>query len=293
MPANVIELTATYREEDIHHALIFVDMLGFGELTRRNPHRITDREAEPGSVVSSTSRLQTQLVRFQRVIDNLIASQAPHGGVSAQVFSDCVYIDVGRFSRRAVDLAPGLMRDFILAEVPVRMGIGMGTYYAFRHSLEQADDQLVARSLFAGTGVVFAHDAEACGAKGCRILVHPSAEDSLRHHKHDSRLMSLPTELKGVRTELCYLATEAQEDQFDSREGRRRIVDQDLLLLRHIDGIEHGSEPMPDEVRIHYTDTRAAINRMRAKTRGTSLDEAAEQEQAINDEVDAAGDQGD
>jgi hypothetical protein len=147
MPANVIEVTGTYREEDTHRALIFVDMLGFGELTRRNPHRISDRQAAHGSVVSSTSRLQTQLVRFQRVIDNLIASQAAHAGVSAQVFSDCAYIDVGRFSRRAVEVAPGLMRDFILADVPVRMGIGMGTYYAFRHSLEQADDQLVARSL--------------------------------------------------------------------------------------------------------------------------------------------------
>jgi hypothetical protein len=293
MPANVIEVTATYREEDIHRALIFVDMLGFGELTRRNPHRISDRQAAQGSLVSSTSRLQTQLVRFQRVIDNLIASQAAHGGVSAQVFSDCAYIDVGRSSRRAVDVAPGLMRDFILADVPVRMGIGMGTYYAFRHSLEQADDQLVARSLFAGTGVVFAHDAEACGAKGCRILVHWSAEESVRHHKHDALLMSLPAEMNGVRTELCYLATEAQEDQFDSREGRRRIIDQDLLLLRHIDEIEHQSEPLPDDVRIHYTDTRAAIHRMRAKTRGTSLDEAAQQEQAINDELDAAGDQGD
>lgn len=105
--------------------------------------------------------------------------------------------------------------------------------------------------------------------------------------------MSLPTEIKGIRTELCYLATEAQELQLDGRQGRRRIVDQDLLLLRHIDGIEHQGEPMPDEVRIHYTDTRAAIDRMRAKTRGTSLDGAAEQEQVINDEVDAAGDQGD
>lgn len=293
MPANVIEGTGSFVEEDIHRALIFVDMLGFGELTRRNPHRIISRRAERGHVVSSTSRLQTQLVRFQRVVDNLIASQATQGGVSAQVFSDCAYIDVGRFSRRVVDVAPGLMRDFILADVPVRMGIGMGTYYAFRHSLEQADDQLVARSLFAGTGVVFAHDAEACGAKGCRILVHWSAEESLRHHKHDTLLMSLPAEMKGVRTELCYLATETHDDQFDAREARRRIVDQDLLLLRHIGEIEHQSEPMPDDVRIHYTDTRAAIHRMRAKTRGTSLDEAAQQEQAINDEVDAAGDQGD
>src|SRR5215213_51293 len=104
MPANVVELTAIYREENIHHALIFVDMLGFGELTRRNPHRISDQQAERGHVVSSTSRLQTQLVRFQRVLDNLIASQITQGGVSAQVFSDCAYIDVGRFSRRALDV---------------------------------------------------------------------------------------------------------------------------------------------------------------------------------------------
>jgi hypothetical protein len=290
---STITATGTYREEDAHHAIIFVDMLGFAELTRNNPHRIFEREAEPGQLVTVTSRMQTQLVRFQQVIDSLISGQATKGGVSAQVFSDCAYIDAGRSSGRSVELAPSLMRDFLKAEVPVRMGIGMGTYYAFRHSLEQEDSNLVARSLFAGTGVVYAHDAETCGGKGCRIFVHWSAEESLRHHGHTRLLLPLPAQLRGVKSELSYLDTEPQQDHFDPRKGRRSIVDQDLLLLSHIQNIERASEPVPDYARVQYTDTYAAIDRMRDKMRGTTLEEAAGQEQEISDEVDAVGDQGD
>ena len=132
---------------------------------------------------------------------------------------------------------------------------------------------------------VFAHDAEACGAKGCRILVHWSAEQSLRHHTHDLLLMSLPAEMKGIRAELRYLATEAHEDQFDAREARRRIIRSGPVTSEACRRDWTQTEPMPDDVRIHYTETRAAIHRMRAKTRGTSLDEAAQQEQAINDEL--------
>jgi hypothetical protein len=51
------------------------------------------------------------------------------------------------------------------------------------------------------------------------------------------------------------------------------------------------SEPMDDRVRLHYTETLAALGRMRERLRrGTTLEEAAWREQELNDEVDAAGD---
>ncbi len=80
----------------------------------------------------------------------------------------------------------------------------------------------------------------------------------------------------------------------DSRYNRKRIVDQDLLAIRHVEQMMQQSEPMDDKVRLQYTETLAALGRMRKRlSRGTTLEEAALREQEINDEVDAAGDQGD
>jgi hypothetical protein len=121
------ETTLVTRPEDEPRTLIFVDMLGFAELTRRNPTRILDwGPDERGFTGSGTTELQSRVVRFQHVIDSIIKTQAGFGGVSAQVFSDCAYIDVST-SLRAVRVAVDLMQEFIEMEVPVRMGLGRGT----------------------------------------------------------------------------------------------------------------------------------------------------------------------
>ncbi|MGE0815971.1 MAG: hypothetical protein AB7O93_21715, partial [Vicinamibacterales bacterium] len=130
------------RDEDRQRTLIFVDMLGFAQHTLRNPTRLFESGPdEHGFVVSGTTPLQSRVVRFQRVLDLLISAHSTTGGVSAHVFSDCAYVDMGT-SIRAARAAADMMRDFIRFEVPVRMGIGRGTYYAFKHSTESADTRL-------------------------------------------------------------------------------------------------------------------------------------------------------
>jgi hypothetical protein len=58
--------------------------------------------------------------------------------------------------------------------------------------------------------------------------------------------------------------------------------------------MERASEPMPEDVRVQYLETYAAIDRMRQHIRrGNSLEQGAAAEDEFNDEVDAAGDQGD
>jgi hypothetical protein len=142
---SVITVTGTYREEDTHHALIFVDMLGFATLTTRHIVRVVDRELEPGKLTTSTTPIQTQINRFQRVLDLVIARQMQHGGVSAQIFSDCAYVDAGRLVSRSIQVSIELMRAFIVADVPVRIGIGFGTFYSFKQSLEQVEGHIVAK----------------------------------------------------------------------------------------------------------------------------------------------------
>ncbi len=287
------ETTAVSRPEDEPRTLIFVDMLGFAELTRRNPTRILEwGPDERGFTGSGTTELQSRVVRFQHVIDSMIMTQAGFGGVSAQVFSDCAYVDVST-SLRAVRVAVDLMQEFIDMGVPVRMGLGRGTYYSFKHSVENTGTEMVTKALFAGTAVVNAYGAEQCGGKGCRILVHPSVESDLASARSDEPLMPLPEELKGVRSEVCYLPHDVHIDEMDSRYSRKRIVDQDLLAIRHVEQMMQQSEPTDDKVRLQYTETLAALGRMRKRlSRGTTLEEAAFREQEINDEVDAVGDQG-
>jgi hypothetical protein len=288
------ETTVVSRPEDQPRTLIFVDMLGFAELTRRNPTRILEwGPDENGFTGSGTTELQSRVGRFQHVIDSIIRTQAGFGGVSGQVFSDCAYVDVST-SLRAVRVAVDLMREFINMEVPVRMGLGRGTYYSFKHSIENTGTEIVTKALFAGTAVVNAYDAEQCGGKGCRILVHPSVESDLTNASSDEELMPLPEDFKSVRAEVCYLPQEVHIDEMDSRYNRKRIVDQDLLAIRHVEQMMQQSEPMDDRVRLQYTETLAAVGRMRKRlSRGTTLEEAALREKQINDEVDAAGDQGD
>ncbi len=107
--------------------------------------------------------------------------------------------------------------------------------------------------------------------------------------------MPLPHELKGgIKSEVCYLPQEVHVYEMDSRENRKRTVDQDLLLIRHVRQMMQQSEPMDDAVRLQNTETLAAIDRMRQRlSRGTTLEEAAFEEEETNNESDAIGENDD
>jgi hypothetical protein len=277
--------------ENQPRTLIFVDMLGFAELTRRNPTRVLEWGPDQhGFTGSGTTELQSRVVRFHHLVDSVLSSQTGCGGVSAQVFSDCAYIDVTT-SLRALHVAADLMRASIMLDVPVRVGLGRGTYYSFKYSVENTGTDVVTKALFAGTAVVNAYSAEQCGGKGCRIFVHPSVESDLDTSRSDHPLVPLPHELKGeIKTEVCYLPQEVHVYEMDPRENRETTVDQDLLLIRHVRQMMEQSEPMDDAVRLQYTETLAAIDRMRQRlSRGTTLEEAAFEEQETNNESDAIG----
>jgi len=144
---------------------------------------------------------------------------------------------------------------------------------------------MVTKALFAGTAVVFAHAAEHCGAKGCRILLHPTAEEDLRRVGSHAPLVNLPARVRGIEVELCYLPAAFQDYH------QKPYADRDLQILRHIQRMEADSEPMEDEDRVQYTETRAAIERMRtAMHRGTTLEKAEANEAEMINELLAIAD---
>jgi hypothetical protein len=189
------------------------------------------------------------------------------------VFSDCAYIDV-HTSLRAARVAVEMMLLFNKVDVPVRIGLGRGTFCGFKYSVDVSAPDMVTKALFAGTAVVFAHAAEQCGAKGCQILVHPSAEEDSRRVGSHPRLVPLPAKLKHhVAVEICYLPNDFEDwDQ-------KLYADRDIEIIRHVRQMEAASEPLEDKHRLQYTETHAAIDRMRAAMhRGTTLEKAERNE---------------
>jgi hypothetical protein len=213
-------------------------------------------------VGSGTTPLQTRIVRFQRVLDSMIREQELYGGVSALIFSDCAYIDLATSLRAAVGAAD-LMRGFNAAHVPVRMGIGRGTFYGFKYSIETSGaSHMVTKALFAGTAVVNAHAAERCGAAGCRILIHPSVEDSLPDIRSKMPVMSLEPAYNSARFELCYLFENETDFQLDFRTDKSKMVNRDELMFHNLGAMQEESRPTTPRALAQFTDTLEAFERM-------------------------------
>ena len=236
------------RKEDQEQTLIFVDMLGFAALTEKHPHRI---ETNQSGVF--TAPTQSQFNRFDHVLDWCINDQRFYGGITAMLFSDCAFLNPGN-SLRAALIATGLMRKFIKAGVPVRMGIGKGTFYSFGYSTDTGGDfMLISKSRFLGTSIVRAAAAEKCGRKGMRIFVHPKVDD-LNSNAH-FKILQVPQPSATANRELDYLyPAEPGHDPLTVDTSDRNLFSQVAAM----------KDPKAKlSIRRQYIDTLKALNRMR------------------------------
>lgn len=257
--------TGRQMEENAEHTLIFVDMLGFAALTTDNPTcLVTYGPDEHGYSGTSTSLLQSQFMRFRRIIESCISEQRLRGGMQAMLYSDCAYLDLGN-SVRAGLVATELIRKFLRERVPVRMGMGRGTFYAFGFSIDVTDSTTITHSLFAGTAVVHAHAAERCGGKGMRIFVHPSLEPERRLIEQSVKMLPLPTKNDDAKWELNYLCeTKPAQEQPSADES-------DLELFEAVASMNNPKASW--KVRRQYIETHKALNRMRRANNRTPFDE--------------------
>jgi len=239
--------------ENAESTLVFVDMLGFAAQTERCP---TQTVSGPGS--SETSETSNKFGTFQRALDKCIFEQGLNGGVQAMLFSDCAFLNFGnslRVSRVAIDL----MRQFILAKVAVRMGIGKGTFYLRQCSNEFSDSATIARALFFGTAVVRAHHAER-GGKGLRIFLHPSVELD----ECSIKVLPLSSPSTYANRELNFLYEPMPVDRHPPVSYYDR---------RLFDEVYNMKDLAPEEEHIQYTETTDAMNRMRKQyTRDELID---------------------
>jgi hypothetical protein len=247
----------TAKTEDEPRVLLFVDILGFEAITREIRVRVEDYPPdEHGFTGSGTTELQGRFVRFSNVLDRHVFEEGLSGGVQAMLFSDCAFL-VYENALRAALAAASLMRCFISRCVPVRIGLGKGTFYDVEYATSTTADQsrVVSRSRFYGTAVIHAHAAEQCGGKGMRIFLHRSLDEDLPLVRNRLRPMKLRRPLKGVNYELDYLYEEGPALEKPSADEQDRGLFAKVALLKN--------PAWPKKVLRQYAETFAAMNRMR------------------------------
>lgn len=165
---------------DVH--AIFIDVMGFADsilhlgereqsqLEKNLRHTIMDPESS-AAVLALASRYRT----FHETIrEELDLNESTVDFV--MTFSDSAYILTERFET-AARIAFGVMRRCLFSDIPLRIGIGRGTFARLSFStLSHPAGVLVAEAPFLGTSIINSYRAEESKtAPGFRILVHPSA----------------------------------------------------------------------------------------------------------------------
>ncbi len=197
---------------------------------------------------------------FHRALDIRISELVNCDPVQSVVFSDSAFV-IFRDLNTAIGFAQYFMRDMVSFQVPVRMGIGRGTYRGLRLTTDISDEVRRHSSQFLGTGVIRAHRAESCGLKGLRIFIHPDSEiiedwpgDVCPIPDDTVQKLSPP-----VINELNWLL---HDPDFALRTDGPQTVDEanDAFVV----SIAEMMGTAPDRAKVQYQQTLTALARMRA-----------------------------
>lgn len=245
----------------------YMDMLGFGALVREHPGAFNiDVDEKTSAVATSTSKSSERFGRFHAVLDRMAmnAADASRPG-RMMVFSDCAFALYDNALQAAVSLCQA-MRQCLSWAIPVRMCIAKGTCHAERFSIESFPTFNLTRSMFYGSGIVFAVQGEENAGKGCRIFLSTSL-DAEDRHAIESRLTVLPVPAPSrfAEYELNYLYESAQVGEPDPAKEDLRIFG-GLALLR-----SELRDPIVPEVSAQYDESFALFNRMRARLGRTEI----------------------
>lgn len=230
--------------ESDKRAVVYLDLLGFAALVEANPQYFATEPFDHPSLRTGPPNAAAQrLTLFHQVLESNIAAEQPN---HATVFSDCGF-GVFYTPRACAEFAVALMQDFLRVKVPVRMGLGFGTFSALGTTSSINGRSTVVRAMFGGTSIVRAVAAERCGGKGMRIFADRSFSELFKVKRGDRgpRFLPIPEELKSVSCELDYISGAEPEK-----------IDKWLASIRQM------AHSAAAEVQNHYSETLAAISRM-------------------------------
>jgi hypothetical protein len=237
--------------------VLFFDLLGFAALTEAGWNVAEPQLFDTRPIADDAA---TTFKRFHLALDDALAAHGRMSPAKAMIFSDCGFIVKAEDeSTGTLWFAADLMRRFLLARVPVRMGIGFGSFDGLRFSSDTAGDVILNRSMFGGTGVVRANAAESKGGKGMRIFLHPSMELEPGGLNPIAPILPLSEPSPYAKWELDYLHPE-----IDRGDHPGYIVPdrEDSQLFSVVNSMRPAGATA--DVDIQYSDTLLAINRMRS-----------------------------
>jgi len=172
--------------------VMFADVLGFSALTEGNTLDLESLKLLDGPLAVNIDDLlrahRDPLAKvfsgFHFSIRAALQLAQMHHRLTAITFSDSAFIATN-YLFEATELAVGLIQSLLSQQIPVRIGIGHGSFAALRFRSDITADGGDHAAHFLGTGVVRANAAEGCGIKGIRILLHPSAVSLLNDPGHN------------------------------------------------------------------------------------------------------------
>ena len=259
--------------------VLFIDILGFASLVESHPVNIDalanfERprwNLQPMQMADSETSLETlkvwleqfdkQLESFKNPLTHVFShfhqslawsisfAKMKHS-LTSIVFSDSAFVATEHLLQ-AVDIASHLLLSLMSSKVPVRIGLGFGSFAAVRFKSDIALDGGDHASQFLGTSVVRAYRAESCGLKGLRILLHPSVLPLFDDPK--------------LRDQLRYL--ECPDGSAHTKADVRHEIDYWNVSKGNASKAWRALQDMwddaPESEKIHYEATAKAIDRMR------------------------------
>ena len=191
-----------------NQVVVFADMLGFAALTEANPIdiRMLRTRSRPFSLTlddildGRKNPLTEAFMSFHYSLKWAIMTAEMKHALTAVTFSDSVFIATTHpfeAATVAVDLAHSLLSQ----KVAVRMGIAFGSFAALAFRSDVSADGEDHAAEFLGTAVVRDCEAEKCGIKGMRILLHRSIEPLFADSAHNPP--SPPTGSRTIRPLEC------------------------------------------------------------------------------------------
>jgi hypothetical protein len=154
---------------DSNRVVIFADMLGFAALTEANPidvrmlqshNRPLSRDVDWLSVIGKDKNPLTEAFsRFHQHLKWAIMMAEMRHAVTAITFSDSVFVATNDLYDAAI-FAADLAFAMLSGGVPVRMGLGFGSFAALRFRSDVSADGGDHAAQFLGTSVVRAYQAE-------------------------------------------------------------------------------------------------------------------------------------
>jgi hypothetical protein len=267
LPINDPLYTGRVREQA---TVVYADVLGFSHLVMSMENYIDTLDGFQYSTMSIAqlqesfrddpipNPLAQTFGAFHRTLDIHISKALNADPLQSIVFSDSAFV-VFRDLNTAMWFAQSCMRNLILLGVPVRMGIGRGTFRGLRLTTDISDEVRRHSSQFLGTGVIRAHEAESCGLKGLRIFIHPDSEMKEDWPGDFCEVEGDTPQLRMARRvthELNYL-----EHRPDFRSDGPQTTDEshDELVV----GVTTMMNKSPDQEKHQYQQTFAALARMR------------------------------